>query len=182
MKKLVEIGLKSQYSTCPELKSWFKSFCALALMPVSNVTAMVEVLLDESDQPAFDTFYEKTQEFADYFVETWIEGSFDLLLWNHDHNSLRSNNHVEGHNLKVNKQLVTCGPNIWKLIEFIQVEESEQTTRFDKHESGILRERGRNVKDVERDLEIATLRLQFEKKEFTVRELLDKLSNLTPDF
>jgi hypothetical protein len=151
--------------------------------PARLVSSMLELLLDEAAaEAAIDAFYSKIEEFSDYFVETWMEGNFPVTLWNHDHSSLRANNHVEGHNLKVNKELVTSGPNIWKVIEFIQTEESEQTHRFAKHELGTLKERGRKVKDVERDLEISNLRLLFEKNELTPRDLLSKFSNLTPDF
>ena len=123
-------------------------------------------------------------------MQTWMDGNntFDKKLWNHEHESLRANHHVEGHNLKLDKELVTSGPTIWKLIEFLQVEELELMTQFDKLVAGTLRRRGcnglrrRGCNQIARDLEITTLKLKFSKNEIDVRTLLDELNCVTPDF
>ena len=48
--KLCEIGLKNQYSTDSQLKIWFKSIIALALVPLDKVLEGFEYLID--NQPS----------------------------------------------------------------------------------------------------------------------------------
>ena len=47
-RKIVEVGLKSQYDCDSELRTWFKGMVCLALVPEDEVDAAYWLLVDES--------------------------------------------------------------------------------------------------------------------------------------
>ena len=67
------------------------------------------------------------QSFLDYFVSTYFEGKFPLQLWNHFDTigEPRTNNHLEGYNLKLKKAVFVAHPDIFKAISILQDQEVE---------------------------------------------------------
>ena len=84
----------------------------------------------------------------------------------------------------MSKQLQQPHPHLWKFIEYIEDEDTITTSRFYKLTAGVLRERGRNAVDVERDLKIATSKLKLASKdpEFTIMHYLDAVEECTHDY
>ena len=63
-------------------------------------------------------------EFLDYFNNTYFEGKFPTQFWNHyDTIGPRTNNHLEGYNLKIKKTVSVSHPDIFKAITILQNEE-----------------------------------------------------------
>ncbi|CAF1110885.1 unnamed protein product [Brachionus calyciflorus] len=57
-------------------------------------------------------------EFLEYFVNTYFEGQFEMELWNHfDTEGPRTNNDIEGYNLKLKNHVLRAHTDIYKSIE-----------------------------------------------------------------
>ena len=67
-------------------------------------------------KPQVDGIY----EFTDYFVDNYFEGRFPMELWNHflATGEPRTNNHLEGYNLKLKKFVVSSHPDIFSAKSF----------------------------------------------------------------
>ncbi len=62
-----DCGLKQQYISDKNLKSWVKKVIALALVPLNQVKDVYcELLVEKPDYPQLD-------EWSDYVLETYIE-------------------------------------------------------------------------------------------------------------
>ena len=117
-RKLVDCGFKTQYANDPILRKWFKSFVALALMPRDLDTLAIH-FFDNHQPDGYDL-----SNFCDYFAENWLDTGFHKDIWNHaDHNNERTNNNVEGYNLRFSNYF-SVHPTIWKLIICLIREES----------------------------------------------------------
>ena len=58
--------------------------------------------------------YKKLQGFTEYVINNYFEGSFPQKYWNHFLTiGNRTNNHVEGYNLKLKKFIGAKSPNIF---------------------------------------------------------------------
>jgi hypothetical protein len=77
MKKMNNLGLKSDYENDEKLANWFKSLCCLAIVPLNEVELLFEKML--AAQPTNS----KVDKFMDYFVATYFEGSYKVEMWNH---------------------------------------------------------------------------------------------------
>jgi hypothetical protein len=93
----------------------------------------------------------------------------------------RTNNHVEGYNNGLSK-LLKSHPNIYKFIDEITKEESNQHIRFCRLENGDLVERHRDRADVERDLKISRQHNDYLKGNIGIHDLLENLTSCVPDF
>ena len=59
------------------------------------------------------------EEFFDYFVKQWFEGSIDYEMWNHaTTDGPRTNNHVEGFHFKINSWIDKNHPSVYNLVKF----------------------------------------------------------------
>lgn len=84
--------MKTLYKENKTFKHWFNKVVALAHVPCEHVENVLESLLDEKED--FDNT--SIDKFMDYFVENWIEGDYNIALWNHYENlGPRTNNYVE---------------------------------------------------------------------------------------
>ena len=70
-----------------------------------------------------------------YFTIHYIEGSYTPVLWNHydTKDFPRTNNHVEGFNLKLKKFYGCSHPNIFKAVEEFQKQELSAFLRYKRH-------------------------------------------------
>ena len=99
-------------------------------------------------------------------VETWVDSDalFPKKLWNHFKNpDERVNNNNESYNHRFNTKSGSCKhPNIWKFGELLKKEEYLLVQiRFARLKCGIIKSRGRNKSDVERDNVILKAKLKF---------------------
>jgi hypothetical protein len=112
MKKMNNLGLKSHYQNDENVANWFKMVCCLSLIPIDEVNDFFLKIL------AIRPNIQNTEKLMDYFVGTYFEGSFDLAMWNHfdTKDTPRTNNNLEGYNLKLNSHLCIAKPDIYKVI------------------------------------------------------------------
>ena len=183
-----EVMLGKEYLDDKVLRQWFKSVMAVALTPPEKVeTAWLSLLdksneSDESDKSLLEK-YPTLDKFNNYFTSNWIESStWTIGMWNQYDNTLRTNNHVEGYNLRINKILVTPHPNIWKLIEFLQRENTTMTMTFERLEKNLLRTSSRNKMDIQFDLDIERLKNKYIVKSITLEEYVASLSSKMTEY
>ncbi len=70
----------------------------------------------------------KADRFWQYFIKTFFEDSFPLSMWNQfDNENERTNNRVEGDNLKMKKFCGASNPNIDKAVRLLQQYEATST-------------------------------------------------------
>lgn len=102
-------------------------------------------------------------------------------MWNQYDSEKRTNNDLEGYNSKLSKFLKKH-PHIWKFIFQIKSEETTASLLFIRTEKQILRERGRNKGDIERDLDIQLCKYKYITKELGLTELLNEVSQVIHDY
>ena len=86
-KKIVELGLKTEYSSDEELRIMFKKCVALAIMPSDKIDFVFEEIIIGRSRPLLIK-YPHFQKFLLYLIETWIGDEddktvplFDRKLW-----------------------------------------------------------------------------------------------------
>ena len=64
---------------------------------------------------------DRIDELTDYFVDNYFEGIFPMELWNHflTTGEPRTNNHLEGYNLKLKNCVVSSHPDIFTAIKIL---------------------------------------------------------------
>ena len=104
-KKFSACGLKTDYQENDTINKWFKSIFILAVIPRNQVDDHFDSILNNRPKPD-DCTDKKITKFLDYFVKTYFESNiFPVEFWNHfeTDSSPRTNNNVEGFNLKLKK-------------------------------------------------------------------------------
>jgi hypothetical protein len=126
MKKINNLGLKSHYQKDENVAKWFKMVCSLALIPIDEVNDYFDKII--AVQPNIPN----TEKFMDYFVGTYFEGVFDLAMWNHfdTNDTPRTNNNLEGYNLKLNTHLSIAKPDIFKVVAKFKAEEVDSSLKY----------------------------------------------------
>ena len=80
--------------------------------------------------------FAKLDGFCKYIVDNYFEGSFPMKYWNHFLTvGNRTNNHVEGYNLKLRKWIGAKSPNIYKAINLFQKEEVNSSFLYERANS-----------------------------------------------
>ncbi len=103
---------------------------------------------------------------------------FPISEWNQfDNDGSRTNNTVEGYNLKLNNFLSTH-PNVRIFIRKIQSEEATSTLAYNRINDVSFRRRGRNKVDIQTDLNIQKLKCSYSARKITVMESLRLVQNL----
>ena len=98
-----------------------------------------------------------------------------MTLWNHFDSIKRTNNYNEGYNSKLNKFFNTH-PNIWVYIKKIQAEESTAYLKFSRLSNESFKNRGRDKKDVQRDLYMQTCKVELISKKVDIYSYLERVS------
>jgi hypothetical protein len=148
-KKICNLGLRGLYNS-PDQKQWFQKFGALALMPMSYINRALIHIRDEMPNDR------KCQKLFNYFIRQWINSKnrfltvFNLLyliisfiidtspsVWNHytTTDNIRTNNHIEGFNSKLNKK-IRKHPSIYEFIECIKSIENQSLITKEKADHG----------------------------------------------
>ncbi|CAF1124617.1 unnamed protein product, partial [Brachionus calyciflorus] len=106
-------SLKADYKNNISYSQWFKTFCCLAIVPIEEVDDLFEKILENK------TLNPKIDKILDYFVGTYLEGSFSLEMWNYfDTNGTpRTKNNLEGYNSKLNKHIGIFHPDIYRAFD-----------------------------------------------------------------
>ena len=122
--------------------------------------------------------------YCEYLTINWFDddAKFPIESWNHYNNrGLRTNNHIEGYNLKL-KLFLKSHPNIWKFILKIKEEESNIALRFTHLKNGTLKQKPRSSKNMLNDMKILELKNEFAFKHIDLKEYITKLSQNCSDF
>ncbi|CAF0745962.1 unnamed protein product [Brachionus calyciflorus] len=103
MKYLSSIGLKSNYIEDTDFKQWINSIFALTLCPLNKLDDQWEKCLNNQPKSVL-----RIEEFLDNFADNYFEGGFPKEMWNHfgNENLPRTNNNLEGYNVKLKKYIV----------------------------------------------------------------------------
>ena len=124
-------------------------------------------------------------EFLDYLTINYIDSSsylFPIDYWNHyDNPGARTNNYLEGYNLKMEKY-INAKPNIWKFIIKIKTEETEASLKFVRLNNDSFRPPRRNKDALERDNNILKLKCLFLENKIDINEYLNLLILNVHDF
>ena len=121
VKKINQVGLKSQFQSDLTLKLMLKSFAALSFVPESDVkTVFVELANSFPDDSEYS-------DLITYFQYTYIEGAvgrnpqFPIPLWNHYYAAIeggpRTTNCCEGYHNALNALFQCSHPSIWNLFD-----------------------------------------------------------------
>ncbi|CAF0913228.1 unnamed protein product [Brachionus calyciflorus] len=90
-KKIVGFGLKRLYCTNEIYSNWLSKLMNLSFVPLNYVVDAFQLLKLSKPNDL------KIDEIIAYFNNTWLEGQYDLQLWNHAFTvGPRTNNHTEG--------------------------------------------------------------------------------------
>ncbi len=105
---------------------------------------------------------------------------FPISVWNQFNNDgSRTNNTVEGFNLKLNK-ILSSHPNVVIFIRKIQSEKSTSSFAYNRINDGSFRRRGRNKVDVQTDLNIQKLKSSYLARKMTTMEYLEQVIETGP--
>jgi hypothetical protein len=115
-------------------------------------------------------------------IKKTSKGNDSAVYKNYLYYFKRTNNHVEGYNLKLKKLIGAPHPNIWKLLEMFKAEEMSFALKKIRLDSDILKTRGRNKKDIEMDLKIEHLKVDYLKNELGLMEYISNLAKLVHDY
>ncbi len=134
-KNFIKCGLKTEYLENEILKNWFKKVFCLSLIPIQSVD---DECIKLENELLWDIAlkYEiiglnKADRFWQYFINNFFEGSFPLSMWNQfDNENERTNNRVEGDNLKMKKFCGASNPNIDKAVRLLQQYEATSTDKY----------------------------------------------------
>ena len=138
-----------------------KRIFALYIIPINTIDGIWQSIL--SDKPNIA----RVDEFLDFFNNTYFEGKFPIQLWNHyDTIRPRTNNHLEGYNLKIKKTVAVAHPDIFKAITILQNEEVIASINYHKEKLGD-KIPLRRKKEIEKDGKIITLKTMLEDGEIT---------------
>ena len=126
-RKIVELGLKTEFVTNAEFNILVKSLAALAFVPEQDVLDIFMELVDTF--PEIDGI----QEMITYFEITYVQGRdrgqgrgrgparYPPQIWNHFEdpadNVPRTTNAVEGYHNGLNSLFLSQHPSMWKLLE-----------------------------------------------------------------
>ena len=95
-----------EYKEDKKVRVWLEFFKTIAFIPINIVESTFQFLLSIQSE---SVNHEKLRLFVNYFESTWIsrDSKFPKEMWNHYETiGLRSNNHVEGYNLKFNRYVI----------------------------------------------------------------------------
>ena len=97
----------------------------------------------------------------------------------------RTNNNNEAYNLRLQKKLSIGHPNIWMFVEGLQKKEVTISIDYIRVSTGVKRSRGRNKKEIQKDLDIVSAKAFYcnsSKSVTDLENLLDIYTNLVPEF
>ena len=119
-KKFRVLGLAAKYQSDKKTRQWFRSIFILALLPPPFIGAHWRIIT--ATLPSIP----QCKIFLDYFARTYMNSRlFNPEFFNHFDTvgTPRTNNNVEGYNLKLKKFVGAANPHIYKAIKVFQREE-----------------------------------------------------------
>jgi hypothetical protein len=169
---IVAKGLGTAYRTNYDVYHWCQLFKGLPHLPEHRVLDGVRYIYSvmPSEPP-------QLMDYFHYFVDTWINGDFPIKLWNHFNTTTpRTNNHLEGFNLKLLAESDSTNPSIFSSINHVKNIEFEVSKNYFCLSQGQSSKK-RNSVDIARDLKISQLKHDFSRNLLTIPEFLFSMSS-----
>jgi hypothetical protein len=132
-RKVQETGLVTAYSESEPISGFVQKCIALAFIPASEVAQVFEDLVGSLATENLVPL----QPFINYFRSTWLNGLYQIRLWNKygvDHRH-RTNNAMEGWHSGLKRKL-PIHPNIYVFIKFVKTEIACATVTIEKATCG----------------------------------------------
>ena len=107
-----DLGLVTDYNDNNAVKKTIRMLMSLAFLPRPLVSP--NFLIIEGSKTVLNS--DKLQTLCNYFKKTWLNGPFDIGLWNVNQETLRTNNLVEGWHNRLNRSVGKHHPNLYELI------------------------------------------------------------------
>ncbi len=126
------------------------------MVPIETIDSLWgDILIDKPELPMVD-------EFLDYFTNTYFEGQFPVEFWNNFKTvGPRTNNHLEGYNLKLKKSVSVAHPNIYTAIHLFLSQEVSASLNYYRAANGEWIS-PRKKKEIEKDGKISNLKKIFD--------------------
>lgn len=134
-KKFVSLGFSTDYAENSNVNVWFRKLFCMSVIPIENIDDEFKNLVNSTPSFPEEVKNRKLNDFVDYFVNTYFEGSYPISLWNHfETEGPRTNNSLEAYNNKLKLHIGVAHPNIYKSIEFFQ---KQETVSYLKYQNAI---------------------------------------------
>ena len=109
-------------------------FLGLAFVPVPHLQEAFNVI-KSMDLP--EQYRLKCSKFHEYFLDTWLCGSYPRDIWTHFNSSTpRTNNGCKGYNSRLSRRVVISHPNIYELITILKQEHANKAAFLVQLEAG----------------------------------------------
>ena len=120
-RRITLLGLQGQYNDADsDVRVWLRQLMAMTLLPEFAVPYAWNCLR-QPPVVADPVLAAKLQEFAAYFEQTWMNGSFPASLWTHfDHEGPRTTNLAEGWHNAMNSDFGMPHPSMRTFLGWLQ--------------------------------------------------------------
>ena len=188
---IVKIGLSKQYKdNISKFRTWSRMAMCLPFLKIEDLDACWNELVDtKPDVPLIN-------EFINYFNMTWMNveraatnedqavanAHFSRDVWNfHDRShEFRTNNTSETYNHKMNGHLEKAHPNIYRMLDLLQEEESRTTVSKNRCDQGTIKVR--KTKHMLKDKDIEILKLKYDFGSIEPMEFLMQVEQFIKEF
>ena len=184
-KKVIELGLKTQYSgenVSKNFKEWVRMLMAFPFLMLEDIDEVWEEMKDAKPDLG-DNDNVKMVKLIEYFENCWIKNNchFDRSIWNlFDVKSSRTNNICETYNHKINGQVSKPNSNVFKILNVVQKEETLTSTSFERVNLG-KQKKSTNAQQV-KDAKIESLKLKYKHGELEVMDYLMEMSSFSAKY
>ena len=165
------------YAETPLMDGLLNRTYALPFLPVDDV---VSGWLDIKQSLLND--FPTTSRFVQYFEKTWINGSYELPLWNCYQQTLdelpRSNNYSEGGNHAIQVVFGCAKPVIWKCLDKLKEFQVQTDLIIALNMAGRSNQTSRRKKWVQRETELRNIVSSYSTTDSDKSQYLRRLSFL----
>ncbi len=133
-RKFVNLNLKAAFQDDESLRTWFRSFAAISLLPSEDMCEAIEYLY--SIKPAL--YENEIDLFLEYHNKTYgLNSSFPPRMYNHYRNiNPRTINYLEGRHNKWKKRSTKAHSDIYTCIDMFKSEQLLAADQRRRHEAG----------------------------------------------
>lgn len=148
LRKVKELGMKSDYESNDSLRLSVRCLAALSHVPADDVSEAFDLLAEQMPE------HEKMDELLSYFEHTYIRGrrlrgrghnygsaTFPIPTWNQyasaGNGIARTTNIVEGWHFAIQSLFMCSHPSLWLLLEGLEKDCQKQKTAFLHGASGL---------------------------------------------
>ncbi|CAF2843674.1 unnamed protein product [Rotaria sp. Silwood2] len=168
-RKIMGLGLGTDYAQDASIREQCKQLMALCLMPVSEVEYEFKRIRSIAS-PSLDDLFT-------YFYRQWIDGNVPLSMWNFYDLDHRTNNICEAYNRRFGTRVMKKHPNLWTFIQLIQSENARCEHLIIQLDAGASSSK-QSTRTTMFQRRFETLKTRFSSNEISAKMLLDKLGLL----